>query len=56
MQPLADNLSLQDLKGAKVFSGEYDKLEWVADLDWDLLVIDSARRGDTERTVVAFER
>ena len=50
-------LSLQDLKGARVFGGEYDKLEWVADLDWDLLVIDEAHEGiDTERTDVAFEK
>lgn len=35
-------LSLQDLKGAKVFGGGYNKLEWVADLKWDLLIIDEA--------------
>ena len=48
-------LSLQDLKGAKVFGGGYDKLKWVADLQWDLLVIDEAHEGiDTGRTDEAF--
>lgn len=48
-------LSLQDLKGAKVFGGAYNKLHWVADLNWDLLVIDEAHEGiDTGRTDEAF--
>ncbi len=50
-------LSLQDLKGARVFGGKYDKLEWIADLGWDLLVIDEAHEGvDTRKTDKAFER
>lgn len=50
-------LSLQDLKGAKVFGGGYNKLEWVADLNWDLLIIDEAHEGiDTERTNMAFDK
>lgn len=50
-------LSLQDLKGAKVFGGGYNKLEWVADLKWDLLIIDEAHEGiDTERTSMAFDK
>lgn len=50
-------LSLQDLKGGKVFGGKYDKLEWVADLNWDLLIIDEAHEGvDTERTDEAFKK
>lgn len=50
-------LSLQDLKGAKVFGGGYNKLEWVADLKWDLLIIDEAHEGiDTERTSTAFDK
>ena len=50
-------LSLQDLKGARVFGGKYDKLEWTADLGWDLLVIDEAHEGvDTRKTDKAFER
>lgn len=50
-------LSLQDLKGAKVFGGEHHKLEWVAGLDWDLLIIDEAHEGvDTQRTDAAFDK
>lgn len=50
-------LSLQDLKGAKVFGGGYNKLEWVADLKWDLLIVDEAHEGvDTERTDKAFDK
>ncbi len=49
-------LSLQDLKGARAFGGHYDKLEWVADLKWDLLIIDEAHEGiDTELTDAAFD-
>lgn len=49
-------LSLQDLKGSKYFGGDYNKLEWVADLEWDLLIIDEAHEGvDTERTDDAFK-
>ena len=48
-------ISLQDLKGAISFGGYYDKLEWVKDLTWDLLVIDEAHEGvDTFKTDVAF--
>lgn len=49
-------LSLQDLKGAKFAGGNYDKLEWVRDLKWDLLVVDEAHEGvDTEKTDTAFD-
>ncbi len=49
-------LSLQDLKGSRYFGGSHDKLRWVADLEWDLLVIDEAHEGiDTGRTDAAFE-
>jgi hypothetical protein len=49
-------LSLQDLKGSKYFGGAHDKLRWVADLDWDLLIIDEAHEGvDTGRTDAAFD-
>ncbi len=49
-------LSLQDLKGSKYFGGNYDKLSWVADLQWDLLIIDEAHEGvDTTRTDAAFD-
>lgn len=50
-------LSLQDLKGGKVFGGPHNKLKWVADLKWDLLIIDEAHEGvDTDRTNEAFEK
>lgn len=49
-------ISLQDLKGAKIAGGDFDKLEWVFGMDWDLLVIDEAHEGiDTQRTDRAFE-
>ncbi len=48
-------VSLQDLKGAYAFGGEYHKLEWVADTGWDLLVVDEAHEGvDTSKTDWAF--
>lgn len=48
-------ISLQDLKGAISFGGYIDKLKWVKDLQWDLLVIDEAHEGvDTFKTDVAF--
>lgn len=50
-------ISLQDLKGAKFAGGDYEKLEWVSQLDWDVLVIDEAHEGvDTEKTEVAFNK
>lgn len=50
-------ISLQDLKGAKFAGGKYEKLEWVAGLNWDLLVIDEAHEGiDTRRTDSAFSQ
>ena len=49
-------VSLQDLKGSLYFGGDYDKLKEVADMNWDLLVIDEAHEGvDTYKTDVAFE-
>lgn len=49
-------LSLQDLKGSMYFGGGYDKLKWVADTDWDILIIDEAHEGvDTLKTDVAFD-
>lgn len=50
-------ISLQDLKGAEFAGGMYKKLEWVAGLNWDLLVIDEAHEGiDTRRTDRAFSQ
>ena len=55
-KPLITFLSLQDLKGSKYFGGNYDKLRWIADLEWDLLIIDEAHEGiDTGRTDAAFD-
>jgi len=56
VKPQFTFLSLQDLKGSKYFGGPYDKLRWVADLEWDLLIIDEAHEGiDTGRTDAAFD-
>lgn len=50
-------LSLQDLKGGISFGGMYNKLQWVAQLNWDLLVIDEAHEGiDTAKTDKAFDQ
>lgn len=56
IKPLITFLSLQDLKGSKYFGGNYDKLRWIADLEWDLLIIDEAHEGiETGRTKNAFD-
>lgn len=50
-------VSLQDMKGSVFFGGRYDKLKEVADLEWDLLVIDEAHEGiDTYKTDMAFDQ
>ncbi|BAK46753.1 hypothetical protein CXIVA_07860 [Clostridium sp. SY8519] len=50
-------VSLQDLKGAKAFGGKYEKLREVANMDWDVLVIDEAHEGvDTYKTDLAFDQ
>lgn len=50
-------ISLQDLKGAKFAGGIFEKLEWVSNLKWDLLVIDEAHEGvDTIKTDQAFKK
>ena len=50
-------ISLQDLKGARFAGGPHKKLDWVAEIPWDLLVIDEAHEGvDTRKTDRAFER
>jgi hypothetical protein len=55
-QPQITFLSLQDLKGSKYFGGNFDKLRWVADLEWDLLIIDEAHEAiETGRTKNAFD-
>ncbi|USS86311.1 DEAD/DEAH box helicase family protein [Fructilactobacillus cliffordii] len=48
--------SLQGLKGSVYFGGNYDKLKWIKDLNWDLLIIDEAHEGvDTYKTSNAFD-
>lgn len=50
-------VSLQDLKGSVHFGGDHDKLEEIANLNWDILVIDEAHEGiDTYKTDVAFDQ
>lgn len=54
---IVEFVSLQDLKGSHYFGGAHDKLKHIADLQWDLLVIDEAHEGvDTEKTDVAFDQ
>jgi hypothetical protein len=50
-------VSLQDMKGSKYFSEHgIDKLGEVANITWDVLVIDEAHEGvDTYKTDIAFE-
>lgn len=48
--------SLQGLKGSIYFGGEHNKLKWMSELDFDLLIIDEAQEGvDTLRTERAFD-
>lgn len=50
-------ISLQDLKGSIFFGGEFDKLKWVTENNWDLLIIDEAHEGvDTHKTDKAFDK
>lgn len=47
--------SLQGLKGSMYFGGNYDKLQWIKDNGFDLLIVDEAHEGvDTFRTEKAF--
>lgn len=50
-------ISLQDLKGSIYFSPTgIDKLKYIADMEWDVLVVDEAHEGvDTIKTDTAFE-
>lgn len=49
-------VSLQDMKGSIYFGGHYNKLGEVANMSWDLLVIDEAHEGiDTYKTDIAFD-
>ena len=47
--------SLQGLKGSLYFGGQYDKLRWMSELEFDLLIVDEAQEGvDTIKTERAF--
>ena len=50
--------SLQDLKGSKYLGdGKFDKFKNIANITWDLLVIDEAHEGvDTYKTDILFDR
>ena len=60
-ETISDNciefVSLQDIKGSKYFSfNGIDKLREVAEIDWDILVIDEAHEGvDTYKSDIAFD-
>lgn len=47
--------SLQGLKGSVYFGGKFDKLKWMSQLEFDLLIIDESQEGvDTMKTERAF--
>ena len=47
--------SLQGLKGSVYFGGNYDKLKWMKELKWDILIVDESHEGvETMRTDRAF--
>jgi superfamily II DNA or RNA helicase len=49
-------VSLQDLKGSLYFGGEIDKLKKLAEMQWDVVIIDEAHEGiDTYKSDVAFD-
>ncbi len=55
--PFIEFVSLQNLKGGIEFGGNYDKLGYIAELDWDVLVVDEAHEGvDTYKTDFAFDK
>lgn len=47
--------SLQGLKGSVYFGGQYDKLRWMSELEFDLLIVDESQEGvDTIKTDRVF--
>ena len=49
--------SLQNLKGAKIFGGDFDKLNCLNKIYWDLLIVDEAHEGvDTFKTQKLFSK
>lgn len=52
-------LRLQDLKGGRALGGPHNKLKWVADLNWDLLIIDESGKMielDAEKVLTYYHR
>lgn len=48
--------SLQGLKGSLYFGGNIDKLKWLNEISFDLLIVDESQEGiDTELTEFAFD-
>ena len=48
--------SLQGLKGSVYFGGRYNKLRWIKELKWDLLIVDESHEGvATMRTDRVFD-
>lgn len=48
--------SLQNLKGSLYLGGKHDKLKWISDTHFDLLIIDESQEGvDTRKTSRAFK-
>ncbi len=48
--------SLQGLKGSVYFGGAFDKLKWINDNEFDLLIVDESQEGvDTLKTERAFD-
>ena len=48
--------SLQGLKGSIYFGGHFDKLKWIRDTEFDLLIVDESQEGvDTIKTERAFD-
>lgn len=55
-RPMIAFESLQGLKGSVYFGGDYDKLQWIKDLEFDLLIVDESHEGvDTVKTERAFD-
>lgn len=49
--------SLQGLKGSVYFGGGIDKLKWIHDLHFDLLIVDESQEGvETYKTERAFDK
>ena len=49
--------SMQGLKGSRYFGGKFEKLKWLTEIDFDLLIIDEAHEGvETERADFAIEQ